>query len=115
VSSGEIQEKICQQILETRIQTDCLLVSSDVFSTPNLSSGAIVTVCEQKPTHNTGLASQLRSELNRLANSLEYNGIVEDVHDFVNVFNDRTPEYKIKFGQWAVLCNAEKQKARGWK
>jgi DNA primase catalytic core len=115
VSSDEIQGKMCQQIAESRIQTDCLLMSSDVFSTPNLSSDAIVTICEQKPTYSTGVASQLRSELNRLANSLEYNGIVEDIDAFVKIFNERTPEYKIKFGQWAVLCNAEKQKDRGWK
>ena len=46
---------------------------------------------------------------------MEYNGVVEDIDAFVNVFNERTPEYKIRFGQWAVLYNAEKQKARDWK
>ena len=64
---------------------------------------------------NTDLASLLRRALNKLANSVEYNGVVEDIHAFVKVFNERTPEYKIRFGQRAVLYNAEKQKARGWK
>jgi hypothetical protein len=115
VSSGEIQEKKCQQISEIRRQPVCLLMSSDVFSTPDLSSDAIVTICEQKPTENIGLASQLRSELNQLANSGEYYGMVEDIYAFVRVFNERTPEYKLRFGQQAILYNAEKQKARGWK
>jgi hypothetical protein len=106
---------MCQQIAESRIQPDCLLMSSDVFTTPYLSSEAIVNIDEQKPTENTGLASQLRMELNKLANSVEYNSSVEDLYAFVKVFNDRTPEYKILFGQQAVLYNAERQKARGWK
>jgi hypothetical protein len=90
-------------------------VSSDVFSTPNLSSESIVNTDDQIPVDNPGLASLLRSALNKLANSREYNGIVEDLHAFVNVFNERTPEYKIRFGQQVVLYNAEKQKDRGWK
>ena len=114
VSSGEIQEKKCQPITKNRIQTDCLLMSSGVFSTPDLSSDAIVTNGEQKPDDNQGLASLLRRALNKLAIS-EYNGIVEDIPAFVNVFNKRTPEYKLRLGQQAVLYNAEKQKARGWK
>ena len=115
LSSGEIQEKMCQEITKSRIQPDCLLVSSDVFTTPNLSSDAIVNTDEQKPDDNPGLASLLWRALNKLANSREYNGVVEDINAFVNVFNKRTPEYKIRFGQQAVLYNAEKQKARGWK
>jgi hypothetical protein len=115
VYSGEIQEKICQKIVKSGIQLDCILMYSDVFTTPDVSSDAIVTNGEQKPTENTGLASQLRSELNQLANSREYNGIVEDIHAFVNVFNEGTPECKIRFGQQAIIYNAEKQKARGWK
>jgi hypothetical protein len=91
------------------------LISSDVSTTPYLSSEAIVNIDEQNSTANTGLASQLRSELNKLANSREFNCMVGDIHAFVNVFNERTPEYKIRFGQQAVLYNAEKQKARGWK
>ena len=43
---------------------------------------------------NTGLALLLRSELNKLANSLKYNGIVEDIYSFVKVFNERTPNTK---------------------
>lgn len=62
---------------------------------------------------NTGLAPQLRSELNQLANSVEHNGIVENLYAFVNVFNERTPEYKLYLGSQAILCNAEKQKVRG--
>jgi hypothetical protein len=85
----------------------------DVLSTPNLSSESIVTNGEQKSVDNQGLASLLRRALNKLANSSEYNGIVEDILVFVNVFNERTPVYKIRFGQQAVLYNAEKQKARG--
>jgi hypothetical protein len=69
---------MCQQIVESRIQTDCLLMSSDVFCTPKLSSDAIVTNGEQKLVDNQGLASLLRRALNKLANSQEYNGIVED-------------------------------------
>jgi serine/threonine-protein kinase RIO1 len=80
-----------------------------------LSSDAIIISDEQKPADNPDIASLLRRDLNNLVNSLEYNGIVEDVYAFVKIFNERTPEYKIKFGPWAVLCNAEKQKARGWK
>ena len=115
VSSGEIQEKMCQQIAESRIQPDCLLVSSDVFSTPILSSDAIVNTDEQNSADNQGLASLLRRALNKLANSQEYNGIVEDIHAFVNAFNERIPEYKMRFGQQMVLDNAKKLKARGWK
>ena len=115
LSSGEIQEKICQKIAKSRIQTSRLLVSTDVSRTLNLSSDAIVTSGEQKPANNTGLASFLRGDLNKLANYLEYNSSVEDVYAFVKVFNERTLEYKLRLGQLAVLYNAEKQKARGWK
>ena len=94
-------------------------MSSDVFTTLNLSSAAIVNTDEQKPNDNPGLASLLRRVLNKLANSGEYDGVVdgvvEDIHAFVNVFNERTPEYKIRFGQQAILYNAEKQMARRWK
>jgi hypothetical protein len=90
-------------------------LSSGVFSTPDLSSDAIVTNGEQKPIHNTGLALQFRSELNQLANFVEYNGVVENIYAFVKIFNERIPVYKEKLGKLPVLHNAEKQKARGWK
>jgi hypothetical protein len=106
---------MCQKIAKKRIQADCLLVSSPAFTTPNLSSGSIVNTDKQKPDDNPGLASLLRKALNRVANSNKYNGVVEDIYAFVNVFNERTPEYKIRFGQQVVLYNAEKQKARRWK
>jgi hypothetical protein len=80
-----------------------------------LSSDVIVASGEQKPTDNQGLASLLRRTLNKFANSREYNGIVEDLHSFVSVFNERTPKYKLRLGLQAVLYNAEKLKARGWK
>jgi hypothetical protein len=115
LSSGKIQEKVCQKIAKSRIQEDCPFVSTDVSPTPNLSSDTIVTSGEQKPDDYSDLTSLPIRALNKLANSQKYNGIVEDIHAFVNVFNERTPEYKIRFGQQAVLCNAEKQKARGWK
>jgi hypothetical protein len=115
LSSGEIQEKKCQPIAKTRVQTDCLLISSDVSTTLNLSSDVVVVNGEQKPIDNKGLASLLRRVLNKLANSREYNGIVTDLHAFVNVFNERTSEYKLQLGLQAVLYNTEKQKARFWK
>jgi hypothetical protein len=98
-------KKTCQQIARSRLQPDCLLVSSD----------AIVISDEQKPDDNLGLASLLRRALNKLSNSREYNGIVEDIHTFVNLFNERTPECKLCLGLQAILYNAEKQRARGWK
>ena len=64
---------------------------------------------------NKGLASLLRMALVKLAKSNEYHGIVEDVHGFVKVFNEKTPEYKDKLGNHAVLSNAEKLQERGWK
>jgi len=64
---------------------------------------------------NSGIASLLRSALVKLAKSAEYNGIVEDTHAFVKVFNDRTPAYKDKLGNQAVLSNAERLHSRGWK
>ena len=64
---------------------------------------------------NKGLASLLRMALVKLAKSNEYHGIVEDVHGFVKVFNEKTPEYKDKLGNHAVLSNVEKLKERGWK
>jgi len=106
---------VCQQTTKSGIQQDCPLVSSDVFTTPNLSSESIVNTYEQKPDDYSDSVSLLIRALNKLANSHRYNGIVEDIDAFVNVFNERTPEYKIRFGQWAILYNAEKQKAREWK
>ena len=88
-------------------------MSSDVFSTPDLSSDAIVISDEQKSVNNTDIVSLLKRALNKLANSLEYNGVVEDIYAFVNVFNERTPEYKLRLVLQAILYNAEKQKARG--
>jgi hypothetical protein len=61
-------------------------MSFDVFTTPNLSSEAIVATDD-----NPGLVSLLRKALNKLANSVEYNGVVEDICTFVNIFNERTP------------------------
>jgi len=115
LSSGEIHEKMCQSISKSRIQMDCLLVSSDVSTTQYLSSEPIVTSDEQKPADNPDAVSLLRRALNKLANSGEYNCLVEDIHVFVNVFNERDPEYKSLLGQQAILYNAEKQKTRGWK
>jgi hypothetical protein len=89
-------------------------VSSDVFSTPNLSSDAIVISDEQKPAYDPYIVSLLRRALNKPANSRKYNSVVEDIHAFVNVFNERDPEYKLLLGQQAILHNAEKQKTRGW-
>jgi len=76
----KFKKKMRQQISKSRIQTDCLLVSSDVFIIPNLSSDAIVNTDEQKPDDNPDLASLLIRALNKLANSVEYNGVVEDVY-----------------------------------
>jgi len=106
---------VCRQTTKSGIQEDCPLVSTDVSPTPNLSSDTIVTSGEQKPDDYSDLTSLLIRALNKLANSQKYNGIVEDIHAFVNVFNDRTPEYKIRFGEQIILDNAKKQKARGWK
>ena len=106
---------MCWKITKSGIQEDCPLVLSDVFTTPNLSSESIINTDDQKSPDNTGLASQLRSELNKFANSSEYNSSVENIYAFVKVFNERTPEYKSKLGPIAVLHNAEKQKAMGWK
>jgi hypothetical protein len=89
-------------------------LSFDVFSTPYLSSESIVNTDEQKPDDDPGLASLLRRSLNKFANSWEYNSVVEDIHAFVNIFNERTPEYKLRLGKLAILHNAEIQKARGW-
>ena len=114
-SSDQIQKIICQQITKSEIQEDFTLVSYDVFTTPNLSSGSIVSTDEQKPDDYHDLALLLIRALNKLANSHRYNGIVEDIQAFVNVFNEKTPAYKIRFGEQVVLDNAEKQKARGWK
>ena len=90
-------------------------MSSDVFSTQILSSESNVNSDDQTHADNPGLASLLRRALNKLANSREYNGVVEDIYAFVKVFNERTPEYKLRLGQQAILDNAEKQKAMGWK
>jgi hypothetical protein len=90
-------------------------LSSDVFSTPNLSSDAIVNTDEQKLADNPDIVSLLIRALNKLARSGKYNGLVEDIHAFVNLFNERDPEYKLLLGQQEILCNAEKQKAMGWK
>jgi hypothetical protein len=105
LSSDEIQEKICQPIAESRIQVNCLLMSSD----------AIVNIDEQKSADDPGLVSLLMRALNKLANSGKYNGSVEDIYAFVDAFNERDPEYKSRLGQQAILYNAEKQMARGWK
>jgi hypothetical protein len=115
VSSDEIQEKMRKQMAESRRQMDCLLMSSDVFCTPDLSSGAIVTNGDQKSVDNADIVSLLRRALNKLANSGEYNGILNDTHAFVHLFNERTPEYELCLGPQAILYNAKKQKARGWK
>ena len=90
-------------------------MSSDVFSTHKLSSDAIVIGDEQKPVDDPDIVQLLRRALNKLANSEKYNGSVEDRYAFVNVFNERNPEYEKCFGPQAILYNAEKQKARGWK
>jgi hypothetical protein len=116
-----MREQNCTQILEyppAIVSNEQKKDGKNIFLLANgktLSSGEIVNTDEQKSVDNLGLASLLRRALNKLANSSEYNGIVKDIYAFVNVFNDRTPEYKLRLGQQAILYNAEKQKARGWK
>jgi DNA primase len=45
----------------------------------------------------------------------EYDGVVENIPVFVGKFNERVPEYKERLGIQAVLQNAERLKARGWR
>ena len=45
----------------------------------------------------------------------EYNGVVENIPVFVEKFNERSPEFKERLGNKAVLYNAEQLNARGWK
>ncbi len=63
---------------------------------------------------NSGLCSLLRRSLVKFAKT-EYKGIVEDVSEFVNEFNERTPEYCNQLGNKAVMFNAEKLKRNGWR
>jgi len=90
-------------------------VYSDVFSTQNLSSEPIVNMGEQKPANDPDSVSLLWRTLNTLANSGRYNGSIEDMCAFVNAFNERDPEYILRLVPQAILYNAEKQMARGWK
>ena len=88
-------------------------LSSDVFSTSYLSFDTIVISDEQKSVDNPDIVSLVWRALNKLANSGEYTGIVKDTHAFVNVFNEKTPEYELCLGPQAILYKAEKQKSRG--
>ena len=83
-------------------------MSSPAFTTPNLSSGSIVSIDKQKTDDYHDLTSLLKRALNKLANSHKYNGIVEDIHAFVNVFDERTPEYVQRLGYAVVLEEATK-------
>lgn len=69
---------------------------------------------EEVTPEDPGLSNLLRKALIKLAKT-EYKGAVADLHAFVKDFNERTPEYKEKLGHAAVIYNAEKLKARGWK
>ena len=115
LSSGKIEEKNWSRDSEKQNTRRCPLMSTDVSPTPNLSSDTIITSGKQKPDDCSDSVSLLIRELNKLANSHRYNGIVENVQAFVNVFNGRTPEYEMRLGPQVVLHYAEKQEAGGWK
>lgn len=63
---------------------------------------------------NSGLSNLLRRALAKFAKT-EYKSNVPDVSEFVSEFNKRTPEYVEQLGQKAVMYNAERMKARGWR
>ncbi len=54
------KKKMCQPIAKSRIQVDCLLMTSDVLTVLILSFDAIVTSGEQKPINNQSLASVVK-------------------------------------------------------
>ena len=56
----------------------------------------------------------LRTDLKNYARS-HYNLIVENIPVFVGEFNNKYPGYKQRLGLQAVLSNAERLSARGWK
>ena len=66
---------------------------------------------EKKDSSTTGL---LRMALKKYAND-EYHCIVENINIFVEKFNERSPEFKARFGNKAILFNAEQLSARGWR
>lgn len=56
----------------------------------------------------------LRKALKKFARD-EYNGVVENIPVFVEKFNERSPEFKERLGNKAVLYNTEQLNAKGWK
>lgn len=62
---------------------------------------------------NLSSCELMRMDLKNFARS-RYNFIVDNIHVFVGEFNKEFPGYKQKYGQQAVLLNAERLKARGW-
>jgi len=62
---------------------------------------------------NLSSCELMRMDLKNFARS-RYNFIVDNIHVFVGEFNEEFPGYKQKYGQQAVLQNAERLKARGW-
>ena len=77
----------------------------------------LAELANKEKTKNTDstIEELLRKALKNYAWSSEYNGVVESIPAFVSKFNERTPEYKQGLGFQAVLSNAERLSARGWK
>lgn len=63
---------------------------------------------------NLSSCELMRMDLKNFARS-RYNFIVNNIPVFVGEFNKEFPGYKQKYGQQAVLSNAERLSSRGWK
>gem|GEM_PF-1951079 len=63
---------------------------------------------------NLSSCELMRMDLKNFARS-RYNFIVDNIPVFVGEFNKEFPGYKQKYGQQAVLQNAERLKAKGWR
>ena len=63
---------------------------------------------------NLSSCELMRMDLKNFARS-RYNLIVDNIPVFVGEFNKEFPGYKQKYGQQAVLQNAERLKAKGWR
>lgn len=63
---------------------------------------------------NLSSCELMRMDLKNFARS-RYNLIVDNIPVFVGEFNKEFPGYKQKYGQQAVMQNAERLKAKGWR
>ena len=90
------------------------VMNSEISESADNDHGLNSETSEIKTPADSDLIGLLKRALKKFAWD-EYHGTVQDVDEFVRIFNTRVPEYCKSLGRDAVGFNATKLQMRGWR